>query len=166
MLASFSWKGSIWTVCRCCTKNRWKFQSSLHWLDPTLWIFFFPKRGNSNICIVISGEMGLGKASGKPLHYKGSFFHRIIKGFMIQVFLIDCCTFTFKNKLTTVSLSFRAATLLTTMVLGENQSMGVSSLMKTSRECTQNRFCCPWPMVWNILYRCYYHSPISDVSPT
>lgn len=32
---------------------------------------------------VITGEKGIGK-SGKPLHYKGSTFHRIIPSFMIQ----------------------------------------------------------------------------------
>lgn len=30
-----------------------------------------------------SGEKGIGK-NGKPLHYKGSTFHRIIPSFMIQ----------------------------------------------------------------------------------
>lgn len=30
-----------------------------------------------------AGEKGIGK-SGKPLHYKGSAFHRIIPSFMIQ----------------------------------------------------------------------------------
>ncbi|KAL6980706.1 peptidylprolyl isomerase, partial [Sarracenia purpurea var. burkii] len=33
--------------------------------------------------LLISGEKGTGK-SGKPLHYKGSTFHRIIPSFMIQ----------------------------------------------------------------------------------
>lgn len=32
---------------------------------------------------IISGEKGIGK-SGKPLHYKGSTFHRIIPSFMLQ----------------------------------------------------------------------------------
>ena len=32
---------------------------------------------------IISGEKGVGK-SGKPLHYKGSTFHRIIPSFMLQ----------------------------------------------------------------------------------
>jgi len=42
-----------------------------------------------NLCLLLArgyiyiGEKGIGK-SGKPLWYKGSTFHRIISGFMIQ----------------------------------------------------------------------------------
>lgn len=34
--------------------------------------------------ILISGERGSGKVTGKKLCYKGSTFHRVVKNFMIQ----------------------------------------------------------------------------------
>ena len=34
--------------------------------------------------ICLAGERGIGKTTGKPLHYKDSIFHRVIKSFMIQ----------------------------------------------------------------------------------
>ena len=37
----------------------------------------------ANFLMLCTGQAGVGK-SGKPLHYKGSTFHRIIKGFMLQ----------------------------------------------------------------------------------
>ena len=37
-----------------------------------------------NFRALCTGEMGIGKGTGKPLHYQGTTFHRVVKSFMIQ----------------------------------------------------------------------------------
>jgi len=37
-----------------------------------------------NFRALCTGEMGIGKITGKPLHYQGTTFHRVVKSFMVQ----------------------------------------------------------------------------------
>lgn len=39
-----------------------------------------------NFLQLCTGQAGIGKTTGKPLTYKGTIFHRVIKNFMLQVF--------------------------------------------------------------------------------
>lgn len=42
-----------------------------------------PKAAENFRCLC-TGERGKGKKSGKPLHYQGTHFHRIVTGFVCQ----------------------------------------------------------------------------------
>lgn len=39
----------------------------------------------------LPGEKGMGRATGKPLTFMGSIFHRVIPGFMAQVIYNELC---------------------------------------------------------------------------
>merc|ERR1712227_306368 len=47
-------------------------------------LFAATPKTSENFRALCTGEKGMGKKSGKPLHFKNSIFHRVIPGFMAQ----------------------------------------------------------------------------------
>jgi peptidyl-prolyl isomerase G (cyclophilin G) len=54
-------------------------------------------RTAENFRALCTGERGISNISNKPLHYKGSVFHRIISGFMAQGYHKYICYFSYHN---------------------------------------------------------------------
>ena len=52
-------------------------------IEMELYAKVTPKTAENFRCLC-TGEKGIGKTTGKPLHYKGVPFHRVIKDFMLQ----------------------------------------------------------------------------------
>ncbi|KAM6923534.1 peptidyl-prolyl cis-trans isomerase D [Xenentodon cancila] len=66
--------------------SRWRFATHVFSAGRIILELFSditPKTAE-NFRALCTGEKGIGKSTGKPLHFKGCLFHRIIKKFMIQ----------------------------------------------------------------------------------
>jgi cyclophilin family peptidyl-prolyl cis-trans isomerase len=95
-----------------------------------------------NFRALCTGEMGLGKVSNMPLHYRGSIFHRIIKGFMCQgggMYLLFFATF--KSQACRIANSSHLQILRDEMEVEENLSMAQPFLMRTLSESIRPRVC-------------------------
>ena len=74
-----------------------------------------------------TGEAGMGQ-SGKPLHYKGSIFHRVIKEFMLQANLLQLQCSLLHSRPAWFDVPCHKQHLLTETVLGMSCSMQLAQL--------------------------------------
>ncbi len=66
-----------------CCKKYFFLSCSAGWVVFELYSDVVPKTTENFRCLC-TGERGEGKSTFKPLHYKSTPIHRIVKGFIVQ----------------------------------------------------------------------------------
>jgi len=102
-----------------------------------------PKTAENFRCLC-TGEKGIGKTTGKPLHYKGVPFHRVIDSFMLQVGVRVRQRLLAPAHAGCVFVHTRAGTSRIATAPVVSPSTEPSSRMRTSSSSTTSQVCFQW----------------------